>query len=201
MLCMPFCRFQDERLSQSRTFGRLSRRRQSNARCGGQYHRNRKSYHGGGRWNRHMDGGAIHSCRARGLSDRTTLLRYPMEPSPDLTPAECSDIFAYLKNVPMLHKQIDRSSSAKLAIDASDGDKIYHKYSCYSCHGETGAGVCDLRQGYIKYPTDSALTAWIKNPSRTVPIPKCRHGTASFRKMNIVHFAHTCGNSVSAHRT
>ncbi len=100
------------------------------------------------------------------------VLQYPMSPYPDLTTDDASAIYAYLKTIPALPHAVDRSNSVMLASNAGAGATIYHKYSCNSCHGESGAGVCDLRQGFVKYPSDSALTAWIKNPAKSVPDSK-----------------------------
>lgn len=59
-----------------------------------------------------------------------------------------------------------------VTASADAGSVAFHKYGCYSCHGETGFGVCDLRGADKKYPDDSSLVAWIRDPSKTVPDSK-----------------------------
>ena len=49
------------------------------------------------------------------------------------------------------------------------GKQVYYKYSCNSCHGDTGLGLYDLRRAWKKYPTDAELIAYIKDPSAKVP--------------------------------
>jgi mono/diheme cytochrome c family protein len=57
-------------------------------------------------------------------------------------------------------------------IETTNGQQIYHKYVCHSCHGEDGQGNCDLRQAHKKYPTNDTLIQWIRDPSRFVPNSK-----------------------------
>jgi len=96
-------------------------------------------------------------------------LRYPMERLPELTDEEAGAIYAYLKTVPAIKKDRRPAENIVTTAGMNAGQQVYHKYMCYTCHGEAGAGVCDLRKAGQKYPADSSLIAWIKNPSKIVP--------------------------------
>ena len=104
-----------------------------------------------------------------GIKPDHTPLRYPMERMPDISDEEMSAIWAYLQTVPRLRVVNKMTGDIETAANASQGEQIYNKYSCYSCHGTTGVGTCDLRQASNKYKTNDELTAWIRDPSKTVP--------------------------------
>ena len=97
-------------------------------------------------------------------------LRYPMERYPELTDAEASSIWAYLQTVPVLANPRKQNIYVNVSGNTAktEGHKIYEKYACQSCHGDNGFGNCDLRQASEKYPTDSLLIAFVKNPSKMV---------------------------------
>jgi mono/diheme cytochrome c family protein len=100
-------------------------------------------------------------------------LRMPMERISELTNDEVSALYAYLRTVPPLKHKVPQSETIPVvAAGASSGKQIYYKYACYSCHGETGIGICDLRDAHKKYPTDSALVGWIRDPSKIKPDTK-----------------------------
>ena len=101
-----------------------------------------------------------------GIRPDNTLVRYPMEPMRDLDDQDVAAIYAYLKQVPAIHKRRHASPPPAVAASASDGQKIYYKYGCNSCHGETGVGVGDLRVADKKYATDDALDG--VDPQRAV---------------------------------
>lgn len=44
------------------------------------------------------------------------------------------------------------------------GQALFKKYSCSSCHGETGVGIGNLTKAYLKY-SDEEMVRYIKNPS------------------------------------
>jgi mono/diheme cytochrome c family protein len=99
--------------------------------------------------------------------DRSVLV-YPMVPYPELTDAEARAIYAYLRTVP----QIDNAVARPAAQQVTGGDAgrgAYYRYSCNTCHGDTGLGAFDLRAGARNYPTDDALIAYIKHPEQFKP--------------------------------
>jgi mono/diheme cytochrome c family protein len=98
-----------------------------------------------------------------GIRPDNTVVRYPMEPMRDLDDDDVGAIYAYLRSVPAIHKRRHPNPPIAVAANASDGQKIYYKYGCNSCHGEKGVGIGDLRGAHKKYATDEALKAWIRN--------------------------------------
>jgi mono/diheme cytochrome c family protein len=100
--------------------------------------------------------------------DNTPLL-YPMEAYVDLTDDEARAIYAYLKTVAPIKNKVERPERTTLAASEPDGKKIYYKYSCQSCHGDTGSGLCDMRPNIKNHATDEALIAFIRNPAATQP--------------------------------
>ena len=107
-----------------------------------------------------------------GIRPDNTLVRYPMEPMRDLDDDDVAAIYAYLMQVPAITKRRHPNPPQALASNASDGQKIYYKYGCNSCHGENGVGIGDLRGAYKKYATDEALRAWIRNAPSFKPDTK-----------------------------
>jgi mono/diheme cytochrome c family protein len=95
-------------------------------------------------------------------------LRYPMIRFIDLGEDEIRAAFAYLKTVPPIKNAVPRIESP-LPATATEGEKLYIKYACASCHGNKGVGICDLRQASKTYDTDEKLTAYIKDASKFVP--------------------------------
>jgi mono/diheme cytochrome c family protein len=104
-----------------------------------------------------------------GIRPDNTLVRYPMGPMRDLDDDDISALYSYLQAVPKIHKQKRPNESLALAVNASDGQKIYYKYGCNSCHGEHGIGVGDLRGAYKKYASDEAMLKWIRNAPSIKP--------------------------------
>ncbi len=96
-------------------------------------------------------------------------LRFPMEPIPSISPDEASAIWAYLQTVPKLHDPLNRWTEAPPPATASAGEKVYRKYTCGSCHGANGVGVCDLRGAFEKYHDEAGVTAFIRNPEKFLP--------------------------------
>ena len=107
-----------------------------------------------------------------GIRPDNTVVRYPMEPMRDLDDDDVAAIYAYLRSVPKIHKQRHPNPPMALAANATDGQKIYYKYACNSCHGEKGIGIGDLRGAHKKYATDAALQAWIRNAPSIKPDTK-----------------------------
>ena len=94
-------------------------------------------------------------------------LRYPMVPFRPLTDEEADAIFAYLQTVPAARNKVIPPETYTVSGDR--GRQVYYGYGCNGCHGDTGKGQYDLRQGPAKYPTDDELIAWIKHPERVKP--------------------------------
>jgi cytochrome c2 len=101
-----------------------------------------------------------------------TMVRYPMTPMPALKEDEADAIYAYLRTIPKIHKAKVPSPPDPTPADTSPGSKLYHQYGCHTCHGETGIAYGDLRPAKLKYPTNEALTAYLKDPSAAIPDTK-----------------------------
>jgi mono/diheme cytochrome c family protein len=106
-----------------------------------------------------------------GFRPDQTPLRSPMAPMPQLTDADVHALYAYLRAVPKIRNPVPRlREDADLPRDAPLGKRLYFKYSCVSCHGETGReGTADLRQAAQHFGTREALTAWLKDAPRIRP--------------------------------
>lgn len=104
-----------------------------------------------------------------GIRPDNTLVRYPMEPMRELDDDDIGAIYAYLMQVPAIKKARHPNPPQALAANASDGQKIYYKYGCNSCHGEHGVGIGDLRGAHKKYATDEAMQKWIRNAPSIKP--------------------------------
>lgn len=100
--------------------------------------------------------------------DNTPIL-YPMQTYVELTDDEVRAIYAYLRTVPALRNAVPRPVRVAAANTDSRGKQIFYKYSCQSCHGEAGVGLCDLRANLKNYPTDEALMGFLRNPAATHP--------------------------------
>jgi len=94
---------------------------------------------------------------------------YPMQAYIELTDDEVGAIYAYLKTIAPISNRVARTSVLTASGSATQGKKIYYEYSCQSCHGESGLGLCDLRQNRKHYPADDALGTFIRNPSAAHP--------------------------------
>jgi mono/diheme cytochrome c family protein len=94
-------------------------------------------------------------------------LRYPMVPYRPLSDEEADAIFAYLRSVPPVRNKVPPPEV--YVVSGERGKQVYYSYGCNGCHGDTGHGQYDLRQGPVKYPTDDELIAWIKHPERLRP--------------------------------
>ena len=98
-----------------------------------------------------------------GIRPDNTVLRYPMTPGPELTEADTSAIYAYLRTVPKIHNQVPRKEATPIVAGKDEGKALYYHYGCNSCHGDKGAGVGDLRRATLDYPTDARLEAFIRH--------------------------------------
>jgi cytochrome c553 len=107
-----------------------------------------------------------------GIRPDNTLVRYPMSPMRDLDDDDLAAMYAYTRTLPKLHNKPRANPPTPLQPNASNGQKIYYKYGCNSCHGENGVGTGDLRGAYKKYATDEGLKAWIANAPSIKPDTK-----------------------------
>lgn len=103
-----------------------------------------------------------------GVRPDNTPLVYPMMPAPLVSDEEARAIHAYLRTVPKLRNAVARPTPT-VVQGAEPGRAAYYRYSCNSCHGDTGKGAFDLRQGHQDYATDAELIAYIRNPERFKP--------------------------------
>lgn len=99
-----------------------------------------------------------------GFNPQGKPLRYPMLTEADLTDNDLSALYAFIKTVPAINHQVPTSVLFDATSDKTEGQKIFHKYSCQSCHGESGAGFANLTQANIKYPTNDILKDVIQHP-------------------------------------
>lgn len=97
-----------------------------------------------------------------GIRPDGQVLRYPMVPMPALDEDEAAAIYAYLRSVPKLSNAVARAPYPT-APAGSGAKALYVKYGCFSCHGETGVGIGDLRKAKVDFPDDAQLQAWIRN--------------------------------------
>lgn len=81
-------------------------------------------------------------------------------------------MYAYTRTLPKIAKKPRANQEMPLQPNASNGQKVYYKYGCNSCHGEHGVGTGDLRGAWKKYPTDDGLKAWISNAPSFKPDTK-----------------------------
>jgi mono/diheme cytochrome c family protein len=107
-----------------------------------------------------------------GFRPDNSTIRYPMVPMTELSDEDSGAIYAYLKTVPKLKNPRKAADGYALASGDPEGKKIYYKYACYSCHGEQGVGIADLRHNRRNYPTDDGLRAWIRNAPNLKPDTK-----------------------------
>lgn len=103
-----------------------------------------------------------------GVRPDKSVLVYPMEMMSELTEEDAAALYAYLKTVPKLRNPVARPEHRTVA-EASEGKRLYHKYGCAACHGETGVGLADLRLAAQHYPNDKDLATWIRNPKLIKP--------------------------------
>jgi mono/diheme cytochrome c family protein len=108
------------------------------------------------------EGDFIRALRTGVRPDRTVFV-YPMTPMPDLTDADASAIYAYLRTVPKIHHVFERPKRQAAVAEGGPGKALYASYGCNNCHGDNGQGVADLRHAAEHYPTDPQLEAFIRH--------------------------------------
>jgi len=125
------------------------------------------------------------------------VLRYPMIAMSTLDDEEVSDIYAYLRSVPKIRNAVARAPYGE-ALAGSDGKALYVKYACYSCHGDKGVGVGDLRKAKVDYPDDAQLRAWIEDAPASKPgtvMPKFRGVIGEADYAPLVKYVRELGNA------
>jgi mono/diheme cytochrome c family protein len=120
-----------------------------------------------GRWSEVDLGRALR----QGFRPNRTPIRAPMAPMPSLSDEEVAALYAYLRSVPKIVNRVPRTQgSQELGGRVTLGRRLYHKYACVSCHGETGAdGQVDLRQAASHFRTQAELEAWIRDAPSIKP--------------------------------
>ncbi len=103
-----------------------------------------------------------------GFRPDDSLLLFPMPKYVELTDDELNSMYAYFKTAPKLSNQRPRAEY-EAPSGLKGGQAVYYKYRCDSCHGDTGLGVCDLRQAGKKFPNTELMSAFIKKPTTVVP--------------------------------
>jgi mono/diheme cytochrome c family protein len=118
-----------------------------------------------GRWNYEQFRRAL----VDGIGIDNKPLRFPMVPARILEEQEVAAIYAYLKTVPPVRNPVPSPEPFDVAAEGDRGKQVFYRYGCNACHGDSGLGQYDLRQGPARYPTDDALVAYIKHPERVKP--------------------------------
>jgi cytochrome c553 len=107
---------------------------------------------------------------ATGFRPDGTPLRFPMGPIPELDEEELRAVYAYLRSLPKIANRVPRQAEPEEpAVAASEGQKLYTKYACSSCHGDDGMGQADLRQAAQHFQTREALEDWIRHAPSIKP--------------------------------
>lgn len=125
-----------------------------------------------GKWSR---ADFVKALRTR-LRPDGSIIQEPMMSYFELSDEEAGSMYEYMKTAPKISNEIERNAAPPNAGSAAvagaspetEGARIYHKYACNGCHGETGVGTCDLRPGSQKYPADEDLKAFIQHPQSKV---------------------------------
>jgi cytochrome c2 len=103
-----------------------------------------------------------------GISRSATVLRYPMEPKPEIDEDQAAAIYAYLRTIPPIKNRVARfKDSAPSGSD--EGERAFHAYGCTSCHGETGSAFADLRGANRDFASDGPLLEWLLDAPRLRP--------------------------------
>jgi cytochrome c2 len=102
-----------------------------------------------------------------GVSRNATVLRYPMEPKPEIDEDQTAAMYAYLRTIPAIENRVARFKNDAPAGD--EGARTYHAYGCASCHGETGVAFGDLRGANRDFASDGPLLEWLLDAPRLRP--------------------------------
>lgn len=101
-------------------------------------------------------------------------IQYPMPVYPELSNAEATAIYAYLKQLPPSPKRIRKRAfkiidSSFSATSNTIGKELFTKYGCVGCHGNNGKGpVADITQAPAKYSHQEIMN-YIQNAQQINP--------------------------------
>ncbi|MFN8547428.1 MAG: c-type cytochrome [Candidatus Eisenbacteria bacterium] len=105
----------------------------------------------------------------KGIRPDHTPVRPPMPRFYGITDEEIAAMHAYLKSLPAVKRAIPRPPLPPMPETDDEGAKVYAKYECAQCHGESGTGKYDLTTAAVKYSTDQEIIDYIRHPSRVKP--------------------------------
>lgn len=98
------------------------------------------------------------------------VVRWPMVRHVGLSAAEVEAIHAYLQTLAPVDHAIEPSPPYRMiGRKANGGRHLYLHHGCHYCHGKSGVGVADLRDGAARFPTDAELIEFLKDPTRHDP--------------------------------
>jgi mono/diheme cytochrome c family protein len=100
-----------------------------------------------------------------GVGREYRVLSYPMPNYATLSSDEIESIYKYLKSVKPIRNSISKKKSP--ITQQLDGQSLFEKYSCTSCHGKTGKGIADLNNAYLKYDFEGIRNRIEAPPSST----------------------------------
>ncbi|MFO0673436.1 MAG: c-type cytochrome [Polyangiaceae bacterium] len=123
-----------------------------------------------GRWS---DADFVRALR-RGFRPDGRMLGYPMEPRPALGEDEAAAIYSYLRTLAPVRNFVPRPAkpSETFSPDEPPGRRLFARYGCSTCHGQTGVGLggaADLRRANEHFGTDAELRAYLDDPQARHP--------------------------------
>jgi mono/diheme cytochrome c family protein len=106
----------------------------------------------------------------RGLRPDGSVILTPMQIYPELAEGEIDAMFAYLRTVPkIVNPRKKNEYEPPSGLPSGSGRASYFKARCDACHAENGVYECDLRPGAQKFPTEAAMSEFLKRPDRVYP--------------------------------
>lgn len=105
-----------------------------------------------------------------GVAKGGDVLRWPMPRYGELSEGELSSLYAYFKTLPKAGKAPGRKPPYKVVTQIVDpGRHEFERLGCPSCHDPDAKDYRSLKGITEKYPDDTALTAYISDPSFVDP--------------------------------
>ncbi|MCO6465770.1 MAG: c-type cytochrome [Bradyrhizobiaceae bacterium] len=102
-----------------------------------------------------------------GITPKGHVMRFPMGRMTKLSDHALGSMYDYLHTIPAISHAVERA--APTGPWKSQGEKLFDKYACSTCHSKTGKGHANLLAANSKYPADSVLYDVIRNPLRYNP--------------------------------